>query len=156
VHYLSPLSYDRLAHLHTRAAYHRVIGDGERVLGFLLAFAQGADYDSINYRWFASRFDDFLYIDRVVVSPESRGLGLGALLYQDVFTVAAEAGYSRIVCEFDVEPPNPVSAAFHRRFGFAEVGTQLVAGGTKTVSLQSTTLSGSQPGRWTLQGSAYP
>jgi predicted GNAT superfamily acetyltransferase len=39
--------------------------------------------------------------------------------------------------EFDVDPPNPVSAGFHAKLGFHEVGQQLVAGGTKVVSLQA-------------------
>jgi len=40
-------------------------------------------------------------------------------------------------CDFEIEPPNPVSARFHARFGFREVGQQRVAGGTKAVSLQA-------------------
>ena len=43
-----------------------------------------------------------------------------------------------VVCEFDLEPPNPSSRAFHARFGFREVGTQVANG--KTVSLQELAL----------------
>jgi len=39
-------------------------------------------------------------------------------------------------CEFDIEPPNPVSASLHAKFGFREVGQQPVAGGKMAVSLQ--------------------
>ena len=38
--------------------------------------------------------------------------------------------------EFDIEPPNPVSAGLHAKFGFREVGQQPVAGGKMAVSLQ--------------------
>jgi predicted GNAT superfamily acetyltransferase len=42
-----------------------------------------------------------------------------------------------VACEFDVQPPNPASERFHAKFGFIEVGRQSVAGGKKTVSLQT-------------------
>ena len=136
VHALSPLTRPRLEHLHAHAASHAVVVDGHRVLAFLLAFAPGAPYDSVNYRWFASRFGDFLYIDRVVVAPEARRLGLASSLYRDLFGMARRLGLGRVVCEFDVDPPNPASEAFHRRFGFVELGRQRVAEGGKLVSLQ--------------------
>jgi predicted GNAT superfamily acetyltransferase len=137
VHFLSPLTRERLAHLHAQAALHRVAQAQGEVLGFLLAFRQGADYDSVNYQWFARRYDSFLYIDRVVVSAAARGRGVGAALYEAVFAFAREQGLPRVTCEFDVDPPNPVSERFHARFGFREVGSQLVAGGSKRVSLQA-------------------
>jgi predicted GNAT superfamily acetyltransferase len=137
VHFLSPLSTQRLEHLHAHAAYHKVIVDDEQVAAFLLAFAPGAPYDSVNYQWFGARYTDFLYVDRIVVSARARGQGLASRLYRDLFATAAMLGFARIVCEFDIDPPNPASEAFHRRFGFAEVGTQRVAGGRKVVSLQS-------------------
>lgn len=137
VQVLSPLSAPRLAHLHAQAAYHKVVLDDARVVAFLLGFAPGAAYDSINYRWFDAHYDDFLYVDRIVVAASHRAHGLGALLYSDFFAAARALGKQRVVCEYDVAPPNPASAAFHRRFGFVEVGTQRTADGSKAVSLQS-------------------
>lgn len=141
VHVLSPLTLDRLVLLDSIATYHKVAIVGVDVAAFLLAFGPGVPYDSPNYRWFAERCGEFLYIDRVVVRPQSRSQGLGAALYRDVFEYARRAGFKQVVCEFDVDPPNPASEAFHRSFGFSEVGTQLVAGGTKRVSLQRASLS---------------
>jgi predicted GNAT superfamily acetyltransferase len=66
---------EHLAHLHGQAAYHRVTEVGPSVAAVLLAFREGADYDSPNYRWFAKRYDSFLYIDRVVVSASHRRRG---------------------------------------------------------------------------------
>ena len=137
VHFLSPWSADRLAFLHDHAAYHKVVLDGERVAAFLMAFAPGAPYDSVNYQWFEARMTGFLYIDRVVVAPDARGQGLASRLYRDLFDQARARGMGQVVCEFDVDPPNPVSEAFHRRFGFSEMGKQPVAGGSKWVSLQA-------------------
>jgi len=133
---LSPLSPRRLADLHAKAALHRVAElDGE-VTGFLLAFREGADYDSPNYRWFAARYPMFLYVDRVVVASAARARGAGTLLYRDLFEFAAASSIELVTCEFDLDPPNLVSERFHAKFGFTEAGQQRVSDGGKLVSLQ--------------------
>jgi hypothetical protein len=38
-----------------------------------------------------------------------------------------------VVCEVNIEPPNPASDKFHRAMGFEEVGQASIHGGTKTV-----------------------
>lgn len=140
VRFTSPLDAAALADLHAQAAYHRVVDEDGRVAAFLLAVAPGQPYQSPNYTWFAARHDDFLYIDRVVVAGDRRHAGLGAALYDDVAAWAEAHGFGRLVCEVNVEPPNKVSDAFHRRHGFVEVGTQWVAGGAKRVSLREKVL----------------
>jgi hypothetical protein len=133
---LSPLSRERLAQLQGVAAVRRVVEADGAVVAFLLAFREGAAYDSPNYRWFASRYERFLYVDRVVVASAARGRGAGALLYRDVFEFAATHSIELVTCEYDVEPPNPASERFHARFGFSEVGRQRLDDG-KRVSLQA-------------------
>jgi hypothetical protein len=133
--YLSPMSAARLTQLHAWAAYHRVVELEEEVAAFLLAFREGADYDSPNYRWFKERYVSFVYIDRVVVAAAHRGKGFGAALYEDVFAFASEQGVATVTCEFDVEPPNEVSRRFHAKFGFREVGAHSY--NNKRVSLQA-------------------
>lgn len=133
--FLSPMDAGRLQRLHRMAAYHRVVELQGEVLAFLLAFREGADYDSPNYRWFGERYRHFLYIDRVVVAAAEQGKRLGALLYDDLFAFARTGGIERITCEFDIDPPNEASRRFHARHGFVEVGTQALPGG-KRVSLQ--------------------
>ena len=140
VHFLSPMTGERLERLHAEAALHRVLTIDGQVAAFVLAFREGADYDSVNYRWFAERYERFLYIDRVVVATARQGRRLGALLYADLFDFARASGAARVTCEFDVDPPNEVSRRFHVRHGFVEVGAQSVAGGRKTVSLQAVEL----------------
>ena len=140
VHFLSPLDRARLRLLHEQAAYHRVVEIDGGVVAFLLAFREGAAYDSPNYLWFAQRYSEFLYIDRVVVDPAQQGRAFGARLYDDLFAYARIAGVATVTCEFDLDPPNPGSQKFHARFGFREVGTQWLAGGKKQVSLQARTV----------------
>jgi len=135
--YLSVLNGELLSYLRGVAVYHRVIEVGsEGVVGFLLALREGADYRSPNYRWFAERYEEFVYIDRVVIAPSQQGQGLGKLLYDDLFAFARKNGDSMVTLEFDIEPPNEASRRFHAKYGFREVGTQWVADGKKQVSLQ--------------------
>lgn len=136
VHFLSPLDPSRLQRLHAAAALHQVVEADGVVIAFLLALREGATYDSVNYQWFAQRYPRFLYVDRVVVSGQARSAGAGRLLYADVFALAQATEVLQVACEFDLQPPNPVSARFHARFGFSEVGRQWVGGRAKCVSMQ--------------------
>jgi hypothetical protein len=133
---LSPMDGTRLQDLVRDAAMCRVVDHAGSVNAFLLAFREGARYDSPNYRWFQARYMRFLYVDRVVVDARCRGAGLGHALYTDVFAEARLGGVPIVTCEFDLQPPNPASARFHARQGFAEVGRQTLPGG-KVVSLQA-------------------
>jgi predicted GNAT superfamily acetyltransferase len=136
VHFLSPLDDARLAALHAEAALHQVAVDAGEIAAFLIALREGAKYDSENYRWFAARYLRFLYVDRVVVGAAHRGKQLGARLYEALFAFARASEVSTIACEYDVDPPNPAAQRFHARLAFREIGTQVVAGGKKRVSLQ--------------------
>ena len=104
-------------------------------LGFLLAIDPGSSYSSENYRWFASRSKDFLYVDRVVIGGERRGAGIGRLLYGAVFDKARTDGRRVVTCEVNLRPPNPRSMGFHRSLGFQAVGEQATKGGSVHVAL---------------------
>ena len=103
------------------------------VAGSLMALRPGEDYRSLNYRWFCERYENFVYIDRIVVAPQFNGLGIGRALYADVERAARDTA-PILTCEVNLDPPNPGSMAFHKKLGFAEVG-QLVADEGKLVSL---------------------
>jgi predicted GNAT superfamily acetyltransferase len=77
--------------------------------------------------------DQFLYVDRIVVGAAWRRHGLARKLYREVFRQAARRGHRRVVCEVNVQPPNPISDAFHHSLGFEEVGRATDDGGAKTV-----------------------
>lgn len=95
---------------------------GDQLAGGLLALGPGADYASANYRWFSERFEDFMYVDRVVVAKNRRGEGIGARLYR-ALADRAPAGCPRILCEVNEHPPNPASMAFHENRGFKRLDT---------------------------------
>ena len=102
---------------------------GEAPDALLIAFDQGADYDSPNFGWFKSRHARFVYIDRIVVARRAQGRGLARRLYETLCDSAHTAGHDRIVCEINLEPANPGSIAFHDKLGFAEVGQARLANG---------------------------
>ncbi|UOM36862.1 GNAT family N-acetyltransferase [Acuticoccus sp. I52.16.1] len=96
----------------------RIVRTGGAVGGLVLTIPEGQPYASLNYRWFSGEFDAFLYVDRIVVAPEARGLGVGRALYEDTFARARSLGRPRVCAEVNVEPPNPGSMAFHAATGF--------------------------------------
>jgi uncharacterized protein len=127
---LSWLEPGQLDHLLHQAFHARRIGE---VDAFLLAMDQRADYDSPNYQWFLQRYQRFVYVDRVVVAAAARGRGYARLLYEHLLRRAADSGHLHVVCEVNVQPPNPASDIFHAALGFAEVGSATIHNGAKSV-----------------------
>lgn len=41
------------------------------VEAFVLTFKEGSEYDSVNYLWFENTYENFMYVDRVVVSLQA-------------------------------------------------------------------------------------
>lgn len=143
VQHTSAMDLARLRFLHAQACWHQVAEVEGVLAAFLLVFRDGANYPNPNFDWFAARYPRFLYVDRVVVDAAFHGRGLGALLYRELFEHARAVGAPRVTCEFNVVPPNLASAAFHARFGFAEVGRQWLDEGRKLVSMQAARVAGS-------------
>jgi predicted GNAT superfamily acetyltransferase len=125
---------ERIAWFAEVADYFRVAETDGVVAGFLIAVRPDSPYDCENLAWFRARHADFLYIDRVVVAEEARGLGLGRRLYDDLSGFAARSA-RRLACEVNLRPRNDGSLRFHAALGFRAVGTQDTEGGAKTVQL---------------------
>lgn len=113
-----------------------MIEQNGQVTAFLLVLREAADYDSPNYRWFASRCPRFLYVDRVIVAGDRHVQGAGNRLYREAHACVLRQKVPLLTCEFDIEPPNPASERFHARQGFCDVGWQSLEGG-KVVSMQA-------------------
>lgn len=139
-HFMSRMTAGRLEQLASQCVYLRVVEEGGEVAAFLIAFAPDSAYDSENFRWFCERYRSFLYIDRIAVDARHRGRGFGVALYEDLFAFARARGFERVVAEFDVDPPNPVSEKLHARFGFREVGSRSVSYADKRVAMQEAPL----------------
>lgn len=136
VPHVNSISLDRFRDFSREAAYFRVALLDADVAGYLVAFAPGADYDSLNYLWFQERYGDFIYVDRIAVAEYARRNRVASTLYRDFFGFATSR--TRLVtCEVNTRPANVESLAFHESFGFRRVGTQETDGGDKTVCLMA-------------------
>jgi predicted GNAT superfamily acetyltransferase len=120
-----PLDAARIRWFYDNAEYFRVAEASGHLAGFLIALCHQAAYDSPNYRWFAQHYEQFAYIDRIVIAKPYRGLGLGRLFYSDV-TSFAEVRVPVLTCEVFLEPRDDVSVLFHGTYGFHEVGQQVM------------------------------
>jgi uncharacterized protein len=113
------------------AFYARGVDRG--ATAFLIALEDTAAYVNPNFMWFKASRGSFVYIDRIIVSSSARGQGIARILYEDLFAAAKRSGRDRVVCEINIEPPNPVSVAFHVSMGFEAVGQAAIHSGRKTV-----------------------
>lgn len=117
------------------AAYYADIA-GNGADGLMITFDQDGNYDSANFLWFKARYDRFVYVDRIIVADHARGQGLARSFYTKLFTRARDDGHLRVVCEINIDPPNPGSMAFHLALGFVELA-QVRLGNGKIVSYQT-------------------
>lgn len=132
VELLAPLDEPGLVALADAADLAHVIEHDGGFAGFVVTLAPAAAYDSVNYRWFAEHFDDFYYLDRIVLATPFRRLGLGGRVYDEVEHRARRHG--RMALDVNLDPPNAASLAFHAGRGYCQVGTQSAYG--HLVSLQ--------------------
>jgi predicted GNAT superfamily acetyltransferase len=130
---VGPIERDRLAEQVEMATCSLVAELDADVVGFCIVFAPGADYHSVNYRWFMDRYTDACYLDRVAVRADARGRGIGTALYATVEDhLRREHPWARtLTLEVNVDPPNERSLAFHAARGFGEVGRQRTPYGTE-------------------------
>ena len=128
------ISYDDFEWFLHRKLYFKIAENSlGTISGFLLVLPSGLEYKSLNYKWFSSKYDNFAYIDRIVIMDEFKENGIGKSLYLDLEKNISE--YELIACEFNIEPPNLISKKFHESLKYENVGYQLTENETKKVSL---------------------
>ena len=106
---------------------HALAIDNEHgeVCAFCITFAPDAPDAGDNHRWFAERYESFVYLDRIAIDSNHQNRGLGVQLYQSVENMMLQSSeHSMLCCEVNLKPPNPGSLRFHHRIGFTEVGQQ--------------------------------
>jgi len=132
VPHVGSIFLERMVWFADQASYFRIAEVDGAIVGFLLGLTPEADYGSLNFRWFQERYASFVYIDRIVVDSTVHRSGVGATLYSDIEMYTH--GYAPVLaCEVNLNPPNPVSMAFHEARGFRRVGSMQDRGGEKEV-----------------------
>jgi len=115
VHWLSPLDAAGLSQLLSHADHAKQLNAGEAVI---IAYDGNGLYRHKNVDWLSERFDNYIYIDRVIIGEAAQGQGAGRTLYADLETAARRRGHTHIACEVNTVPNNPASHAFHLALGF--------------------------------------
>tara|TARA_R110002124_G_scaffold183735_6_gene351209 strand:- start:91 stop:570 length:480 start_codon:yes stop_codon:yes gene_type:complete len=132
VPHVTSISEKDWLHLLEIASNFVVLEHERNLLGFMVTIRERENYDSFNYQFFDNHFEKFEYVDRIVISKQYQGKGLGRKLYEYLF----ETNKTNVVtCEVNVKPENPNSLAFHKKMGFKEKSKMVTNGGEKVVSL---------------------
>lgn len=139
VPHVNALAVEEFAWLSSHANFFHLAEDLHGLLGFTIVLPSGLDYWSDNYKWFAARFDRYLYLDRVVVAEHARRRGVGRRLY-DALLAFGTGTWPRVTLEVNLRPPNPDSERFHARLGFATIGVREYDGGTGAVLMMERVL----------------
>ena len=122
-----PMDSAKLRFFWEHADYFRVAEKDGLLAGFLVALSHQVAHDSPNFRWFAERYAQFMYIDRIVVASSRRGSGVGRVFYADVQSFA-ELHVPQLAAEVFLESSSHPALLFHGSFGFREVGQQVMPG----------------------------
>jgi predicted GNAT superfamily acetyltransferase len=115
----APMDRARLVELAAAAEHADVIEVDGEFAGFVITFGPGAAYDGTHYGWFAERYDDYCYLDRIVIHEDFQRRGLGTFAHDELEGSCARPVFA---LEVNIDPPNEPSLAFHRARGFVEVG----------------------------------
>jgi predicted GNAT superfamily acetyltransferase len=107
-----------LAKIHEQSTIALVAEASKQVVGFCMVLLPGAEYGSPNYEFFCERLDDFIYLDRVAVTSDFQGRGIGAALYIEVEKLSDATWFA---LEVNTKPRNEGSLRFHAREGFVQM-----------------------------------
>jgi predicted GNAT superfamily acetyltransferase len=132
--HVNALSETEFAWIAGHCGHFAVADDAAGLVALVMCLPSGLDYWSQNYAWFTARYREFLYLDRVVVAPRARRSGIGRALYDHMHATVA-GRWPRITLEVNLEPPNPISIAFHEAMGYRAVGVREYEDGAKAVQM---------------------
>ena len=118
-------SLDSVKHLKSllsQSSNNLFISLDNEIIGFIVCFREGSNYQSVNYKFFSKTETKFLYIDRVVIKDLHRRKGIGKYLYSYIESISIYENIP-LCCEVNIEPLNQPSIDFHINFGFHKIGS---------------------------------
>lgn len=130
---VSHLDLKKMNYFLNASSYFKIFWIDDTPVGFLIGLMPGEDYHSENYTWLNTRYESFIYVDRVIIHSEYRNKGLGSYFYDDLLASFRNKVES-ILCEVNIKPLNEQSINFHKKYGFQVIGEQYTENRTKRVS----------------------
>ena len=127
---VSKLSEDSLKEILEMSLRGWVIELDDVFVGFCIIIGPHENYKSDNYRWVCENYEEFEYLDRVVISEKFQGQRFGQKLYEHWFLKSESPS---LLLEVNIKPMNAGSIRFHERLGFIAVGEQDTENGKKRV-----------------------
>ncbi len=98
--------------------HHFLVGTASKVSAFALGMSAGLAIEQFSYQWFMTRFDDFVYLDRVIVDVPLRRQGVGAGLLDQCVKSAQAKSQTSLVCQVHDRPSNAEGHSFVQHMGF--------------------------------------
>lgn len=92
-----------------------------RPVAFAQAMSSAQAIDHVSYQWFATRFDDFVCVERIVVEKGHAGHGRGASLFGQLCAQAQVLGKTLALCQVHDRPSNKAGHDFVQRLGFSAI-----------------------------------
>lgn len=91
------------------------------VLAFALGMSAAQPQANFAQQWFLTRFEDFLFLERMVVAPASRRRGVGRKLLENLVRQCQAAGLRAMCCQIHDRPRNAEAHAFALACGFQPI-----------------------------------
>ena len=112
VPHVSSVGLEEMQWFARNAHYFRIVRVDGNLGGFLIGLRPGLQYDSPNYRWFTTHYEDFGYVDRVAVTSAAQRRGNAHRPFDDV--LATIVGDVEVMnCEVKVSSQKDTSVRFH-------------------------------------------
>ena len=133
---VSHLDLKKMKYFLKVSSYFKIFRIDDTPIGFLIGLMPGKDYQSENYVWLNTRYESFIYVDRIIINSGYRDKGLGSIFYDNLLATFRDKVES-ILCEVNIKPFNKRSMNFHEKYGFKVIGEQDTESGEKRVSYLS-------------------
>lgn len=91
---------------------------GGKLSGFLLGISADRAVENFGYMWFQTRFDNFLYVDRVVIMADVRRREMATAMLMEVLQWCREHGINNLFCQVHDRPADPAGHALCKTLGF--------------------------------------
>ena len=118
--------------LYNQSVFFLCSFESKTLTSFAVVMDENSNYQSPNYLYFKNKFAQFMYIDRIAVSKDYQRLGIGTIIYSEIYSLSIQKNIP-LCCEVNTKPYNKQSLDFHSKNNFQII--EEVPLGNKTVAM---------------------